>query len=1318
MRVTAARCARTLTATALIMILSGRALAHLGAQNRDKATHLHRLVKAYEAEEVVAQKDRVRADALASGGRSVRAAPGTTFRVKTPPLRRGMYAFYVTGRMEKEFFPEEGDGPDVFFRFTVDAGRGGAPETYSRIHAIFNDRWQYVQELYFHADAAQRAYQAVIEVEPDSPGELVLDRIELRDALAGVEVGAYKRARNLYTEDEVKRIALRGLADRRRSRRPARTGPLPLEARQARDRELAAQIPRINALSREEFGGEFRRLRNLFEERLGGVHRKSDAEIYLLTGDPVRARDTAFLLALAAYNWPAYNYRLRHIHHGPYNKVKRIGEFKRQWGKLHIYRGWAGPMVRGMIRSYDILFPFIEGNRELASALSRYIPWVQTPQDVIALMDSYLVQLSWRDYQRHQGASPVELVAAVLGPCDLSERLLNQYSRFREEVINQQSRDGLTYIGSTYYAAAHSDAPFRKADLLARYVAAGGEAKWNIADPERFPRLATLFDSLLGLSVAGGMRNNTGDLGDPGQRGRRIYQSTVKDPDRFFYRGWQWTRDPRYAWVMVNAVGIPEAAKPGERRAIEADARKTGDPLLRQRSRVQGGFGIAVLESGQEVPDPRFKRTVVVRTGIASGHAQSDSLNLALYAFGCRMAPDLGGRSRGAYGRPSTHLTRLHNVVEVDKRPIGGKAINATGYAWVDYFKPFEGAQVLAASAQAESHPHVDLYRRTTALIDISAGRPAPGKAAVLPSLYVFDVFRVRGGTTHTYCFHGAVSDAFQVNADLKTDVSETGAAYLRRHRPGTFREGVSADPLEASWRLRRRVEVIRAGQEKEIPLKNVERDFLGALYDPASPPKFTRLTLFGHGGERVLSGEAWCYQARKYSWPMLYVQRRSDRPLASVYPAIVEASVGESAIASKRRLPVTPAEPGAEGAVAVEVRTKPRPEEPAHVDRLFASEKPDRVYRVGDGAEVAARFAYVSTDADGLRMLHLIGGTRLKTGAVEVTLETGAHRARIVGADYRRREIVLDAALPARLLVGERMRVGNARHRADYEIAAARRDGPRTVVRWRKSAATYLGVLREVFAEAGYVVPETPPSLFDYHPKYYDGMTAVAESGATWKVDVERGDRWMYLGFPVAEQHRNRLSWRDIPDADGDGRRTLRMYASGRATCREILPDGSLRTLAPGRHMLDLEVTRVSADGLQFWFKQHPMRFADSLGVAHRGWPYHDMLLKNEDGSRTWVSMLPEDDIRIHLKGGPVTAEALADRDGDGKRRLAFYHFGVGDAFEVPAHLFLRRLPRGGFEVRANVEGKVIFRSRGRTRRMVFDRAALSQTGGRLTVE
>ena len=28
--------------------------------------------------------------------------------------------------------------------------------------------------------------------------------------------------------------------------------------------------------------------------------------------------------------------------------------------------------------------------------------------------------------------------------------------------------------GSTYYAAAHSDAPFRKADLLARYVAAGG----------------------------------------------------------------------------------------------------------------------------------------------------------------------------------------------------------------------------------------------------------------------------------------------------------------------------------------------------------------------------------------------------------------------------------------------------------------------------------------------------------------------------------------------------------------------------------------------------------------------------------------------------------------------------------------------------------------------------------------------------------------------------------------------------------------------------------------------------------------------------
>ena len=76
---------------------------------------------------------------------------------------------------------------------------------------------------------------------------------------------------------------------------------------------------------------------------------------------------------------------------------------------------------------------------------------------------------------------------------------------------------------------------------------------------------------------------------------------------------------------------------------------------------------------------------------------------------------------------------------------------------------------------------HVDLYTRQTALIDVDEGdgsetldikrmglRPAGLKAdAKTANSYVFDVFRVSGGTTHTYAFHGNLSKAVTHNAEI-----------------------------------------------------------------------------------------------------------------------------------------------------------------------------------------------------------------------------------------------------------------------------------------------------------------------------------------------------------------------------------------------------------------------------------------------------------------------------------------------------------------------------------------------------------------------
>ena len=1295
----------------LAIVAAAPAWAHLGADSRDKAQNIHTLVQAFEAEAAHTGGGKVQEDAIASGGKSVIAGPGAKFAVATAELPRGMYGLYISGRMDARFLQKDKDGPAVIFRATVDSGRDGAVVAYPDMHAMYNDQWQYVQEVYFHADAEKRAYRATIEIQPDSPGELIIDRIELRNALSGVQIGAFKKARNLYTAEELQRLAAQG--------KPSTRQPLAPEARAARDRQIATQIvPQINGLSNDEFKKNFAPMRKEFEENLGGSHQNSNAENWLRTGDPVLARDTAFQLAVTAYRWPAFNFRLTWIHSNEHNSVNRLAPFKRQWGKLHVYRGWAGPMIRGMIRSYDILYPYIQDNQELATALSEYIPWVKEPKDVITLMDSWLVQSAWQDNLRHQGETPIELSAAVLGPCELSEKLLDRYSRFEEDLTNQYSRDGLTYIGSTYYAAAHSHGHFETADLLARYVAAGGNPKWNVVDPKRYPRMTAIFDSLLGLSVAGGMRNNIGDLGDPAQAGKRIYVSTVPDPDAFFLKGWRWTQDTRFAWLMAKELGIPAEATDAERETIRAQADKERDPLLHQISRVQDGFGMAVMESGQDVPDPRYKRTTLIRTGIATGHAQSDTLNLDLHAFGCRMAPDLGGRSQSNYGRPNVALTRQHNAVEVDKRSIGGTALNATSYGWVDTFKPFEGAQFMTASARGESHPDVTLYRRNTAMIDISPGDPKPAAgAAIPPSLYVFDVFRVRGGTTHTWCFHGAVSDEFATSAPLAEAASQDVIDYLAGHRPGTLLEGVSSDPYEATWRLRRAEESIKVKDDAEIPLKNAEKDFLGPLYDPDAPRKFTRVALFGHAGEKTMSGHAWCYQARKYSWPMLYVQKTSDQPLSSVYPSIIEPTSGESLIAEKKLLPVTPREEGAEAAVAMEVTTKAQPHEPAHTDFLFSSENPDREYRVGD-ANVKARFAYVSRDADGVRMIHLVGGTRLNQGGLSLSVPFASYRAGIAQVDYGAREISLDKALPEALLAGERATLGNEEHRSDYDMTAGERRNGRSVLRWNKSASTSLNVVIGQSAEEGYVVPEEQPSLFDYHPAYYNGMTAVSETGRTWKARMERGDRWMYLGFPAAQQHQKTITWKDLPDANGDGKRMLRMFSSGLDRDRRMLPDGTIQDVAPDAHMLDIEVTRISDDGLQIWYKQHPMTYLDSAKVPHRGWPYHEQILRNEDGSRQWMSTLPEDETRIYLKGAPLAETDLKDANGDGKRHVTIYEFGAGDDFEVQTHVFVKRLADGSFEVRANAPVTMHFLVKGQVRKIALSEDDLIKGQGRVVVK
>ena len=119
---------------------------------------------------------------------------------------------------------------------------------------------------------------------------------------------------------------------------------------------------------------------------------------------------------------------------------------------------------------------------------------------------------------------------------------------------------------------------------------------------------------------------------------------------------------------------------------------------------------------------------------------------------------------------------------------------------------------------------------------------------------------------------------------------------------------------------------------------------------------------------------------------------------------------------------------------------------------------------------------------------------------------------------------------------------------------------------------------------------------------------------------------------------------------------------------------------------MLDLDVVQMSADGLTVFYKDHPMDFLDSIKAPHRGWPYHRQVLRNESGTREWVSQFPGDVYHLTLAGRKLLRAHLPDADRNGRAMVRFYDFGPGDRVRVPTHVYFRRIQGQTFRVQADV--------------------------------
>ncbi|WP_176706620.1 Ig-like domain-containing protein [Paenibacillus hemerocallicola] len=139
------------------------------------------------------------------------------------------------------------------------------------------------------------------------------------------------------------------------------------------------------------------------------------------------------------------------------------------------------------------------------------------------------------------------------------------------------------------------------------------------------------------------------------------------------------------------------------------------------------------------------QRSVWMYYGRNGGHGHRDTLNLGGHAYGMDLAPDLGYPDITGNDPKRvewTSNTIAHNTVVVDqskqRNSIIGLPLHFDG-----------GGKVKLFDVEApKAYPDTDLYRRTTALI-----------RADREQSYAVDFFRVEGGSSHTFSFHGADAD-------------------------------------------------------------------------------------------------------------------------------------------------------------------------------------------------------------------------------------------------------------------------------------------------------------------------------------------------------------------------------------------------------------------------------------------------------------------------------------------------------------------------------------------------------------------------------
>ncbi len=592
---------------------------------------------------------------------------------------------------------------------------------------------------------------------------------------------------------------------------------------------------------------------------------------------------------------------------------------------------------RGKLSSFDSIKLLLEGNllHETYKGILHkdIIGNVGMHHYALALaavvLDDPIVSAEWLDFVFRPGdARPVDRETTGL---DLNNLFVN--------VID---RDGFGDEASPGYNDIWLGKFLSIANLLNGYVINGTDISYDLY---KNPKFLQMFSSMLHLIITD---SQTPAIGDSAQTGIGGIIAKVGN----LLPAYLATNDPFYARAIHFISGGDLTRLPLDifsedtdeiRDRILSDLKQYG-PYISSGANLTGyGYSSVKMRPASENPEYSF----AIYYGRNGGHGHCDSFNLHLYGYNIPLNPDLGYPEHAtAYDEHRKWVTSTisHNTVMVDNKNQKYQIISNIRHYDKDSF-----VQLIDVENSA-LYDTTSEYRRTTAMITADENYA-----------YFVDFFRVTGGKSHVYSFHGGQASNITTSGLTFDKQADENGNYIGTYQSPDIPWGT---PTPSCMGWLKNVDICKNPDRKFSITWDLVDTYKRSKGIPENTALKLDLTMLGHFSDVSLcDGIPPRNKVGNPASLRYLLVRNSGENQESLFPSVMQAYTDKPIVLEKKMVPVklydgTDANPHKVIALKLTLTN-------GRIDYIVNSTEENTLYRVDDLFDFCGFFGVYSIQND-----------------------------------------------------------------------------------------------------------------------------------------------------------------------------------------------------------------------------------------------------------------------------------------------------------------------------------------------------------------